>query len=718
VSRFSNRWEFQVSKYPIFSVLFLVSATVATGQTGSTTCQVAAVSPVLRAEGVSERIGDLVLNCTGPANQAVTGVLTVILNSPVTNRIAGSNLEVVVTINHGSGASILPVTARLQLANQVVFDNFTMNLGPNGRAEVRISNLRADVSQPSVGLREVSAQLAFNPPGLLNLTSSNVPAGVVNRGLFATSLLRLVGSQLGSRLPDSFTFSAFIEAKTAFSSSRLTEGFVSAFEKRGPGMDHGVRILLRFSGLTSDSRLFVPAAVAGSNAQRPTAAGDFGGSVHGGQYTPGSNSLLLVRVSGADQNGAGGIAAFAPTSATTLNEMTEVSNNNGTAVAVYEVYDSNPAVIESVQIPAFLGVARSELARSVTVNREIFFAPLSTAPSASPFASIPRFAAIAPPSDCEITSDCELYRPKLVINSALLDFEATQGLPYVRREVIFSNEGGGVMPWTARVEYRTGSGWVQLAPESGLQGAAVGVQLVLTNLQPGTYEATLVIDAGPEAGVQRLPIRLKLNPRPAPPPPTPAITSVGNAATFQGALVPGSLATVRGANLAGANLSVAFNARPVRLLFSSSEQINFEVPADLTGPTAQLVITANGVASSPAAVTVAPVNPGIFVPGILNQDNTVNSPTNPARAGTFVQIYATGLLAANGSGQVDAKLHDLTLTSLPYAGPAPGIPGVQQANLMIPEGWPTMTTDVLLCGTVAGQRACSPPVRISVAATP
>jgi uncharacterized protein (TIGR03437 family) len=63
---------------------------------------------------------------------------------------------------------------------------------------------------------------------------------------------------------------------------------------------------------------------------------------------------------------------------------------------------------------------------------------------------------------------------------------------------------------------------------------------------------------------------------------------------------------------------------------------------------------------------------------------------------------------------VEAKLHDLVLTNLPYAGPAPGIPGLQQLNLQIPEGWPTMTTEVLVCTTAGGQRQCSSPVKIHV----
>ncbi|HYP13170.1 MAG TPA: IPT/TIG domain-containing protein, partial [Bryobacteraceae bacterium] len=498
-------------------------------------------------------------------------------------------------------------------------------------------------------------------------------------------------------------------------SARVTEGFVAAFEPRGNAMSQGVRILARFNGLPANARVFVPTAIAGSSALRPTAAGDFGGTLSAGEYVPGSRTLLLVRVQGADANGAGGFVQFSPTtSPAVLNELQELTTSNGTALATYEVLDSNPAALESAQLPAFLGLPLSQFPQSLNITRTLSFGPISTVGSVSAFAPVPRFIPAPPPADCDVLRDCNLYRGKLVVNSALLDWEVPQGLAYVRREVIFSNESNSrFMPWTARVEYKTGSGWVELAPSYGFEPVAIGVQAVLTNLQPGIHEATLIIDAG-EAGVARIPIRVKLNPRPVDPSPVPTVTSTGSAATFSGSLVPGSLAIIRGTNLGGANLQVTFNGIAARTLYTSSDQLNVEVPAALTGTTAQLVVTAGGVASAPVTVNLAAVSPGIFVPGIRNQDSSVNGPQTPAPTGSYVSVYATGLLPAGATtGNVEVIMHGYTLQPS-YAGPAPGVPGVQQVNLQIPLGWPTMLTDIALCNTAGGQRTCSPGVRISL----
>ena len=146
------------------------------------------------------------------------------------------------------------------------------------------------------------------------------------------------------------------------------------------------------------------------------------------------------------------------------------------------------------------------------------------------------------------------------------------------------------------------------------------------------------------------------------------------------------------------------------MLYQDAKQINLIVPADLAGrSTTQVVVTGDGVPSAPVSVDLVESAPGIFPRGVLNQDYSVNEAVNPVAAGSFVQVYATGLLPASGGGAVLAKLGGQTV-AVSYAGAAPGFPGVQQVNLQIPAEVAAGNVDLELCA--AG--VCSPPVTVSV----
>ena len=670
---------------------------------------------------MAERLGDIVASCTGSPGQTVTGNLTISVNGNITNRIISDSgaLDVIVTANN----SLVPAQATLAGTNRVTISGLQIPFGSTGRVELRIANLRADVSNSSTPSQfgsfplPIVAQLALTPPSLLSFTTSNLTVATPQRGLYATTSTTVIPSHSGSTVPDAenLTFAEFLRVGTYYSSTRVTEGFETAFEPRGGQATQGTRIMLRFADYPAGTQLFVPAQIAGSNAPVPTRAGDFGGTPAAGQTQAGT--LLLNRVLFTDANGAGGSAAQQG-----FGAMTEVQLQNGTGIAVYEVMDANPVQRESAQIPIFVGLPRSVSARSGRVSVQVTFAPVATTATTSSSAPVPRFAPTPAETDCGVFTDCSIYIPQLGAQPTNLDFTLTRGVGSQERSILLSNEGGGLMPWTATIQYQNGSGWIVLDRDSGDRPVAVRVVVrALTDMPAGVYRATITIDAG-AAGVARYPVNLTVveNTTSPPPPVTPPanqprVTSVVHGATFQeGAVARGSLITLRGANLGGNNVSVTFDGRPARVLYTSSDQVNLQVPAELTGNTAQLVVTANGVASAPMTVNVSAVNPGIFVPGILNQDSSVNSPTNPANTGTFVQIYATGVLGPEGTGVVEARLHDQVYGNLPYAGPAPGIPGVQQINLKIPEGWPTMTTEVLLCTTAGGSRQCGPPVKIHI----
>jgi uncharacterized protein (TIGR03437 family) len=277
------------------------------------------------------------------------------------------------------------------------------------------------------------------------------------------------------------------------------------------------------------------------------------------------------------------------------------------------------------------------------------------------------------------------------------------------------NSGGGIMNWTALVSYTTGSGWLTLDNTSGENNRSVQVYAVAQGLAAGTYQARIVIDAGPIAGNVTIPVTLTVQAAPVLPPapiipPAPVVTvnSVVNAATFAVTpLVPGSLGTLFGANLAGKSVPVVtFDGTPSPLLlYAGATQIDFQVPASLGSKTsATLVVTVDGSSSAPQVVALASVWPAIFAGGVLNQNYTGNTAATPAKAGSILQIFATGIPA---SATVSVQIADRKNLIPPYAGAAPGLTGVQQVNVMIPADLGAGATQLTVCATAGSQQACS-----------
>jgi len=520
-----------------------------------------------------------------------------------------------------------------------------------------------------------------------------------------------------------------LTAGTHFESTRLTEGFATAFQPRGPLESNGTRFLIKYTSLPAGVTLFVPDMIAGSDALQATAGGDLGAPQALGKYTPGSNTLLLARVPGADITGNGGIP-----STTSFDSAAQLIVSGGTAYAVYEVLDSNPTVQESAQFPTFVVLASTGAAPGVA-QESISFAPVSTDTGANSSAPIPRFIATLPPSDCALLGDCNAaYFPALFVPSpGSIQFTAIQGglalgLPgYIAVQNVNKNQS--ILNWTASVKYQIGADWLVLSPSFGLNNGTVRVDATPRKLAPGTYTAQVLIDAG-VAGSKLIPVTLQVNalppvtPQPAPPivtPPAPAVTpgviSITNGANFlPGPVVAGSIATIKGTRFTGKSLAVTFDGVAATILYSNDTQINLQVPESLgTKASAQVVVTVDGVSSPAMTVPLAAVAPAIFANGILNEDSSGNNATSGARVGSIVQIFLTGL--ASPAGTVLVKIHDREDLAPLYAGPAPGLPGVQQVNVVIPGDLPAMMTEALVCGlNAAGAKVCSAPAPLALTA--
>jgi len=704
------------------SVLLFLLAGLVSAQT--TFCVTGATPPIVHAEGLAERVGDIAFLCTGAANSQMSGNFTFLLNTDVTNRIStgGTLTGLVFTVDSGSGPQSVTVQPILQNASTLVFNGVPVAFSAQGTAKINVAGIRANATLIGVG-NAITAFISVNAAGF-PIATAQVVVARPEVGLYVGLSTELVCAQNGSPVPANITVTSLLADGTAFASTRVTEGFADAFGPKSAfdyfNADSGQRIIIEYSGFPAGASLYVPNVVAGSDAVKPTAGGDFEVPASGGAYAPSANgSLLLSLVAGAGSNGAGGSPIYIPggigSGTVTFNSVTQLSIVNGSAIAVYEVVDANSSAVETAQFPTFLGLTPDGSRPASQTSESVFFAPLSTVGTASATEPLPRFNATTPPPDCTIIGDCSFVQGSLSVDTAPLAFTEPAGGVTGQNYFTIANTGGGMMNWTAAVNYISGSGWLTLDPPQGVNNTTVRVYAAPGTLAPGTYQADIVVNAG-AGGTATVLVSLVVTPGATTSKIVPAITSVLNAASFAAVpVVPGSLTTIMGSAFSGTLVSATFNGEAATILFSNATQINLMVPADLSlSSPAQVVVTVDGSPSAAMAVPVAAFEPAIFPSALLNQDATLNSASNGAQPGSVIYFWATGL---SGAGTISVLIGSRETDALYYAGPAPGLPGVQQVNLLVPSDLPAMTTDLYVCGlsSAAGAtRTCSLPVPLTL----
>jgi len=230
---------------------------------------------------------------------------------------------------------------------------------------------------------------------------------------------------------------------------------------------------------------------------------------------------------------------------------------------------------------------------------------------------------------------------------------------------------------------------------------------------------------------------------PSQPPTGPLITSIVNAASLgqPDYISPGEIVSIFGlsigptepvsyqlnsggdvsSNLNG--LQVLINGAAAPILYASENQINAVVPFSVMNTPATTVvnIAASFEVQNPAlsaglsaSISIVSSVPGVFESGgtglILNQDATQNSAANPAKQGSIISLFVTGVGPMTpapvdgsfarattsvptlpiqvflGSGSETPYVR-VNQNSITYAGDAPGeIEGLQQINVQIPTG--------------------------------
>lgn len=220
--------------------------------------------------------------------------------------------------------------------------------------------------------------------------------------------------------------------------------------------------------------------------------------------------------------------------------------------------------------------------------------------------------------------------------------------------------------------------------------------------------------------------------------------TVQNAASgTAGTVAPGEIVALRGYGLGPApggvipgqapadqlgGTQVTFGGIAAPVFSAQSQYVTVQVPWEIAGQTStEVVVTYDGppaVASIPVVVAMAA--PGIYA--VTNSDGTLNSPTNPAKAGGFITLYGTGggvtnpLGITGGSWSITASLPTLTLpvsvtiggtnAMVLYAGSAPTLEsGYFQINAALPSGLQTSAAANLVV-TVGGSSSVAVPISI------
>jgi uncharacterized protein (TIGR03437 family) len=206
---------------------------------------------------------------------------------------------------------------------------------------------------------------------------------------------------------------------------------------------------------------------------------------------------------------------------------------------------------------------------------------------------------------------------------------------------------------------------------------------------------------------------------------SPSVSFLGSAATGTSPYAAGQLVSIYGSQLgpsAGSGLQlgpggvvttsnsgtqVLFDSTAAPILYTGAGQVNTVIPCSVAGhASTQMVVEYMGAQSAPLTIPLSTAAPGIFTAdgsgrgqaAVINQDNSLNSPSNPAPRGSVVAFYATGV--GPTSPCVDGQIYQsnfptLTLpmivgvgssgAQVQYAGQAPDlVSGVAQLNAVIP----------------------------------
>ena len=512
----------------------------------------AGVPPTVRAEGLTELVGDLVLNCNGGIptlsnNLVPQANVTIFLSTNITSRLldSASTSEALLLIDepHSTSNTTTPLNycgaqgqgnffcsipgapsgngigtyngstgrpnvfvGRQTGVNQVTFFGIPIDPpGTNGTRVIRITNIRANANQLGVSSTLVPTQITayVSITGSTSVPINNpqqtvafVQPGLVFARVGTPTFIQCFSQSAGTAANNS---TAFTGGQFNQFSTRFTEGFGSAWKVRnisevlaggyvaadlnqnvpgaiyntetgflnsatdpavnppgytGPALNssgdgnpttagigtatQGTRLMVSFNSIPNGTSVFVPTTIVTTNALTAVASG---------------RANLVVT----DANGAGPYSAVGTGAPTGFSATSIV---NGSAVAVYEIVQSDPFAIETMSVPVSVvyaaNVGSNLPAPGVTATATGSFAPLSNIGVASTTAPIPRFAPSTTPTNAFTIVKCSCnilfpfvtnqqgYDTGIAISNTSLD--TINGVTPQQGTVTLAYYGGGTPP--------------------------------------------------------------------------------------------------------------------------------------------------------------------------------------------------------------------------------------------------------------------------------
>jgi Bacterial Ig-like domain (group 3)/FG-GAP-like repeat/Domain of unknown function DUF11/FG-GAP repeat len=477
----------------------------------SFTCMTNIGSPALiRAEGRTERVSDVVITCTGGiSGLGGSGSITLSFGTNVTSQIlvpATSASEGFLLIDELQqtptvGANVFQgVVAE----NQITFNNVPFVSPGPGTRTFRMTNLRI-LASGLPAATPIFASISISGSSSLPINNPIVVVGLSAPGM-QFALQGADGSPAQS-LP--FSGSANQNLSSAVLTNRLqfSEGFNTSFRKRNagttpatpgtlinqasPGTDYGTETGFYLSSLPSTNGL----NTAGLASQGTRLLATFTNVPAGVTLyvttapLPGTNSPSAALVSATDSSGDGSFVATSATNSISINGtavgLAPVALSGGSGIATWEVLNTNPAALETY---TFGIVAQySSITGSAQVTGTL--APTTSVVTADNVAPLPRFANsnLIVPTQCA-SSSCLQTLPTAIAFSHVAG--STDPSP-VTLQVAST---GAPLSYAVSVT-STQPGWISVTPTSGTTPSSLQVSFALGYLPASVYQATITLSS-------------------------------------------------------------------------------------------------------------------------------------------------------------------------------------------------------------------------------